>query len=106
MMKWGVNADRGGYSLARQAGRVVQQAREAVRDVVGIEESNWVVFAPSARVALNVVLFGLNWGYGDYVYLSPFEHNSVLRPLYRLQRVWRITLRQIPISRTDFVYDL
>jgi len=106
MMKWGVNADRGGYSLARQTGRVVQQAREAVRDLVGIEESNRVVFAPSATVALNMVLFGLNWGYGDHVYLSPFEHNSVLRPLYRLQQVWRITLRQIPISRKDFVYDL
>lgn len=85
MMKHGVNADRGGYTLARETGKVVDKTRESLARLVGVNEPSNVVFTPSATIALNTVLFGLSFSYGDNIYLSPFEHNSVLRPLYRLR---------------------
>jgi len=106
MTRCGVNADRGGYGLARQTGQVIQKARESLARLVGVQRSSNVIFAPSATIALNMVLFGLRWSYGDNVYLSPFEHNSVLRPLYRLRDQWDVNLRMILVERKSLDYDL
>ena len=106
MMKHGVNADRGGYTLARETGKVVDKARESLARLVGVNEPSNVVFTPSATIALNTVLFGLSFSYGDNIYLSPFEHNSVLRPLYRLRDFWNVNLRMMPVERSELVYNL
>lgn len=44
-----------------------------------------IAFASNATQALNTAINGL-FGPGDHVITTVCEHNSVLRPLYRLQR--------------------
>ncbi|MGI6640459.1 MAG: aminotransferase class V-fold PLP-dependent enzyme [Limnochordia bacterium] len=104
--KYGVNADRGGYSLARQTGEMIQRTRDSIAELAGIADPCNVVLTPSATIALNIVLFGLQWSYGDNVYVSPFEHNSVLRPLYRLRDVCKVSLRTMPVERGNLSYDV
>lgn len=101
-----VNVDRGGYSLAKETGELIQRTRESLASLVRMNKPSNVIFTPSATVALNTVIFGLDWSYGDNIYYTPFEHNSVLRPLYRLRNLQKVNLRMIPVERADFTFNL
>lgn len=104
--KYGVNAGRGGYSLANRAGILIDETRELLADMVNASDYKRVIFTPSATIALNTVLFGLNWQQGDNVFYSPFEHNSVLRPLEVLKNKLHLNLHEIPINKENYNYDL
>lgn len=104
--EYGVNADRGGYSLARKTGTLIQNARTSMTELVGIHDSQNVIFTPSATIALNTVLLGLDWENGDTVFITPFEHNGVLRPLYHLRESFGIRIKEIPVERNNLEFDL
>lgn len=93
--KYGFNSGRGSYKEAKNTAKIVDNAREELADLINVEKGN-VVFATSATEALNMVIFGLDWKEGDNVYVSPFEHNSVMRPLYELKKRYNINIRIIP----------
>jgi selenocysteine lyase/cysteine desulfurase len=63
------------------------------------------VFMPSATIALNTILRGLNLSKTDTVYISHFEHNSVTRVLYYLQKTIGFKLEYIEVT-DNFKYDL
>lgn len=102
----GVNAGRGGYSLANQAAELVDETRQLLADLVNISDYRKVVINPSATIALNSVLFGINFTQGDNVYYSPFEHNSVLRPLEILKKRHNLNLIQLPVNPFSLEYEL
>lgn len=104
--QYGANADRGGYWLARQTGAIIQKTRSSLAELVGIHDSRNVVLTPSATVALNTVLLGLEWKCGDNIFISPFEHNGVLRPVYHLRESVDVQLREIPVHRNSLEFDL
>ena len=58
-----------------------------------------VTFAPSATIALNTVIMGAHLRAGDIVYVTPFEHNSVLRPLEHLRKTVGIEIRVLPFDK-------
>ena len=77
------NCGRGvnGGSLA--AGRVIYGAREKLAAFFGLDAPERVIFTANSTEALNIAIFGL-LGPEDHVISTDLEHNSVLRPLYRL----------------------
>ena len=77
------NCGRGvnGGSLA--AGRVIYGAREKLAAFFGLDAPERVIFTANSTEALNIAIFGL-LGPDDHVISTDLEHNSVLRPLYRL----------------------
>ena len=79
------NPSRGahGYSLA--GFRVAEEAREQVKKLFQADQRYEVAFTNNATVALNEVLKGLIQA-GDHVITTDWEHNSVLRPLYQLEK--------------------
>lgn len=79
----GGNIGRGGNPLAVAAGSVARQAKDNLRQIYQCPASE-VVFTASATDALNRIIFGLGLGRGDAVYVTPFEHNAVTRPLNHL----------------------
>ena len=79
----GVNPSRGSYKLAREMGMVVHHCRASLAQLFNAPSPESVVFSPSTTFALNQILLGMPRERMRRVYVSPFEHNSVLRPLHR-----------------------
>jgi len=78
------NSGRGTHDDALTAARVIYQTREQVAALVGCPRPDHVCFTANSTEALNIAIAGL-FGPGDHVISTDLEHNSVLRPLYRLR---------------------
>ncbi|MBQ9976894.1 MAG: aminotransferase class V-fold PLP-dependent enzyme [Clostridia bacterium] len=93
------NPGRSSHREASRTAMAVYRVRERLADFVNTEPER-VVFTYNATMALNLALFG-SLRKGDRVLTTPFEHNSVLRPLYRMEREGRITLDFLKVSTYD-----
>ncbi|HHO76341.1 MAG TPA: aminotransferase class V-fold PLP-dependent enzyme [Deltaproteobacteria bacterium] len=80
----GANPGRSGHSLSIDAGRVLMDAREALAEILGIDDMLRIIFTKNATEALNLVISGLIRP-GDHIITSSMEHNSVMRPLRALE---------------------
>lgn len=79
------NASRGAHAGALTSDRVIFHTRQQLRDLFHAESSSDIAFSQNDTQALNTALFGL-LSPGDHVITTACEHNSVLRPLYRLEK--------------------
>jgi len=95
MMRCGANPGRAGHKLALAAGRIVEDCREAIAQMLGESDASRVVFCQNATDALNTAIHGVVRT-GDHVIATLLEHNSVLRPLSELSRSGAITLTLVP----------
>lgn len=77
------NVGRGSYGRATDAGLIVLETRERIAEAFGCDDPRNVVFTAGNTMSLNLVIQGCIRS-GDRVLISPFEHNSVLRPLIAL----------------------
>ncbi len=93
-----VNAGRGSYELARKATDVINGTRAKLADFFGAEDVNDVVFASSATEAANRVLLGYDFKENMTVYVSPYEHNAIMRTLEAVRKKTGI---QIKLLATD-----
>ena len=91
----GANPGRAGHGLALEAGRIIEQCREAAAQMLGETDASRVVFCQNATDALNMAIHG-TVRTGDHVITTLLEHNSVLRPLSELSRSGAITLTLVP----------
>ena len=80
----GANPGRSAHSRSIEAARIVFGAREAVAELVGIDDPCRVVFTLNLTEGLNLALTGLLKP-GDHVITSGLEHNAMMRPLRKLQ---------------------
>ena len=78
------NPGRGAHEPTLHAARLVYGAREALAELFHAESPARIAFTANATQALNTALCGL-LAPGDHVLTTVCEHNSVLRPLYRLR---------------------
>lgn len=76
-------AGRGGHPASLAASRCIFQARKAVAELLG-SAAGRTVFTANATESLNIAIPGLLTG-KDHVITTALEHNSVLRPLYKLR---------------------
>lgn len=79
------NSGRGLHGQAMDAARTIFTAREQIARLFGCDHPRNVVFTANATEALNIAIFGL-FQPGDHIISTDLEHNSVLRPLYALER--------------------
>lgn len=79
------NPGRGAHDATLQAGRCVYQVREQLAQLFHAESAECIAFTSNATEALNTAIQGL-FQKGGHVITTVCEHNSVLRPLYRLQK--------------------
>ena len=79
------NSGRGAHSASLGASRMIYETREALSDFFGGDGPEQVVFTPNAMAALNTVIQGI-LNPGDRAVTTAMEHNSVLRPLYRMEK--------------------
>lgn len=79
------NCGRGVHDGALSAARTVYGVRQQLADLFGCPRADHVAFTPNSTMALNIAISGL-LGPGDHAISTDLEHNSVLRPLYRLRQ--------------------
>lgn len=99
------NAGRGNYKKAQEVTKIIDETRESIASLVGLNSSN-VAFLSSATECLNIIINGLQLNDGDVVYISPFEHNAIVRPLFEIQKEKKIEIILIPFDKTTWHPDL
>ena len=77
------NASRGTHASSLDASRTIYDARVKIAKLFGCRRADHVVFTSNATEALNIAING-TIGSKKHVITTDLEHNSVLRPLYRL----------------------
>jgi len=77
------NSGRGASAEALTASRAIYEARERLGRLFRCRPDH-VCFTANSTEALNIAVSGL-LGPGDHMISTDLEHNSVLRPLYRLR---------------------
>lgn len=101
-----VNAGRGLYNKANQATKIIDETKSALLKLVKGDSSSAITFAPSITIALNQILNGLDFKNGDIVYVSPFEHNAVMRTLSLINKKMDINIKELPLNKDSFEIDL
>lgn len=84
------NPGRSGHSASLKAGMLVYRARKKIAETIGAKPEN-IIFTAGCTDALNLAILG-TVRRGGHVVTTAYEHNSVLRPLYALERENIITL--------------
>ena len=79
------NPGRGVHEPAMAASRAIYDARCAIAQLFCGENPARIAFCANATEALNIAIKG-TLSPGDHVITTAMEHNSVLRPLYELER--------------------
>lgn len=92
------NCARGTHEEALDAARTVYDARVRLASLFGCPRVDHVAFTANSTEALNIAINGLI-DPGDHVISTDLEHNSVLRPLYRLEAEHGAELSFVPADR-------
>ncbi len=79
------NAGRGANEASLSAARVIYDTREKLCRFFGGENPRQIVFTNNSTESLNIAVKGL-LDPGDHVITTMLEHNSVLRPLYEMEK--------------------
>lgn len=92
------NSSRGTHDSSLKSARAVYSARLSLAELFHAPGPERVVFTQNSTEALNMAICGL-FQKGDHVITTDLEHNSVLRPLYRLEEEGVITLSVVPADK-------
>lgn len=96
------NSSRGTHAQSLQAARSVYDARCKASRLFGCNRPDHVAFTANSTEALNIAICGLI-DPGDHVITTDLEHNSVLRPLYRLEAEQGVRLSFVPADKQGCV---
>jgi cysteine desulfurase family protein len=92
------NTARGAHECSIGAAGAVYDARVKLARLFNCKRADHVVFTANVTQALNTAICGV-LSPGDHVIATDLEHNSVLRPLYRLQDEQGIGVDFVPSDR-------
>lgn len=98
----GVNSGRGQNTSAN---KLTQETRDLLLEMFHCPAKK-VVFTPSATEAINIILQGIPVADNYNVYVSPFEHNAVMRVLNHLQGLYKINIITLSVAEKDLYYDI
>ena len=79
------NAGRGAHAATLDASRIIYGTRERLAELFHAEDASRIAFTANVTESLNIAIQGL-FEPGDHVITTQLEHNSVLRPLYAMQK--------------------
>lgn len=100
-----VNAGRGAYRASRDATKMIRDVKRTLVEMVKGRNKANVVFTPSATIAANQIIGGFQWSSDMTAYVSPYEHNAILRPLEMLRKRVGFRIEQLPLAE-DLSIDL
>lgn len=98
----GVNSGRGQNN---SASKLTQDTRNLMLELFHCPAKK-VVFTPSATEAINIILQGLTVLNNYNIYVSPFEHNAVVRVLNHMQGLYKLNIITLSVNEKNLTYDL
>ena len=102
---YGINAGRGKSSSSVNIDMIIEDTRKMLKNLVNAKDSYEAVFAPSATIALNQILFGLDYSSIKNIYITKFEHNAVLRTLNEIKKREDINIHFLDFDSNEWDYD-
>lgn len=102
LRRCGGNPGRGGHSLALAAAEKVEETRLLLARLINAPEKERVIFTSNCTEALNLGLKGLLKS-GDHVITDCIGHNSLVRPLKKLENQGVRVTRILPCSEDGFL---
>lgn len=90
-MNYCTNANRSTSSTSLNASRLIYQTRRLIKEYFHVPQEGYVILNSGNTESLNTCIKGILQN-GDHVITTYAEHNSVLRPLYQLEKANVITL--------------
>ena len=79
------NSGRGAHEASLDASRMIYETRERISELFNLGNPLQVAFTSNSTESLNTAIQGL-FSEGDHVITTVLEHNSVLRPLYLMEK--------------------
>lgn len=79
------NAGRGANEASLSASRIIYDTREKLARLFGVKDARRIAFTNNSTESLNIAIKGI-LNPGDHVITTMLEHNSVLRPLYEMEK--------------------
>lgn len=79
------NSARGGYKEAINSFTQIYQARKKIAKFFGLEDERYLIFTNNSTESLNIAIKGI-LKENDHIITTQMEHNSVLRPIYQLEK--------------------
>lgn len=98
----GANPGRSAHARSLASERLLYESRERIAMFLGARKTEEIVYTLNATDSLNMAIKGILEP-GDHVIYSPFEHNSVLRPLYSLRESGMISTTMLSGKGGDVV---
>ena len=92
------NSGRSGHDEAIEKSIRIQNCRDYILSAFDASEQYSLIFTKNCTEALNLAIFGLIKG-GERVLTSQNEHNSVLRPLFKLKQEGKISLNILSANK-------
>ena len=80
------NAGRSGHSASLGASRIVFETRKMLAEFFNAESPECIAFTANSTESLNIAIKGITEK-GDHIITTELEHNSVLRPLYEMEKL-------------------
>lgn len=102
MMNYGGNAGRGSSSIALESSRSIFDCRELLCSFFNFNKTENVIFTNNITTSLNMLILGCikqDW----HIISSSMDHNSVLRPLFRLKEKGIIDLDIVKASKEGLI---
>lgn len=94
------NVHRGVHFLSEKATELLEEARDTVRQFIGAEKTEEIIFTRGTTEGINLVAFSLGelLREGDEIMVSSMEHHSNIVPWQLLCRRKGVTLKVIPMN--------
>ena len=100
--RYGGCPGRGSYQMAKETEAMIEETRGLLAELFGVQEPRQIVFTLNATDALNMAIKG-TVAPGDHVVTTVLEHNSVMRPLNRLEHKGLIQVTRVGVSGQGLV---
>lgn len=104
--EYGVNIGRGQFREASIANKLADDTRKLMLDLFHVNGLYQCVFTSSATLAMNTILQGFPWESGMNIYITPFEHNAILRTLHVLSKKYDLHVIQLTPDKEKWEYDM
>ncbi|MGL4331868.1 MAG: aminotransferase class V-fold PLP-dependent enzyme [Bacteroidales bacterium] len=87
---------RAAYRRVFEATSMVEKCRDKIGEIAGWTDTENLFFTPNATAGCNTLLRSFPFRKGHIVFVSPLEHNAVMRPLTELSKIYDFTIRILP----------
>lgn len=87
---------RAAYQRVFEATSMVERCRDLIGEVAGWKNPEHIFFTQNATTGCNTLIASFPFRQGDIVYVSPLEHNAVMRPLHQAAKLYNTEIRILP----------